>query len=224
LPHRNDDMTRHDLEGHRRRSIRLPGYDYAQPGVYFVTICTHDRECVLGEVVGGSASFSPFGEVADECWRDLPSHFPGLLLDRFAVMPNHVHGIIVLGGATHASPLRGDPRASPLRGDPRASTPRVDPCADALRVDPHASPLPVGTTAHGPRSGSVAAIVGSLKSATTRRVNRVRGTPGAPFWQRGYYEHVIRDEGDLEKIRTYVAQNPISWELDENCLDHLPGR
>jgi REP element-mobilizing transposase RayT len=66
--------------------------------------------------------------------------------------------------------------------------------------------------------------VGSFKSATTRRVNRVRGTPRAPFWQRGYYEHVIRDEGDLEKIRTYVAQNPLSWELDENCPDHLPGR
>jgi putative transposase len=181
-------MTRHDLEGHRRRSIRLPGYDYAQPGAYFVTICTHDRECDLGEIVDGRAILSPFGEVADECWRDLPSHFPRLLLDRFAVMPNHVHGIIISVGATHASPLRGDPRASP---------PCVDPCADALCVDPHASPLPVGTPAHGPRSGSVAAIVGSFKSATTRRVNRIRGTPQAPFWQRGYYEHVIRDEGDL---------------------------
>jgi REP element-mobilizing transposase RayT len=114
--------------------------------------------------------------------------FPGFLLDRFVVMPNHVHGIIVVVGATHASPL------------------------------------PVGTTAHGPRSGSLAAIVGSFKSATTRRVNRVRGTPRAPFWQRGYYEHVLRDEGDLEKIRTYVAQNPLSWELDENCLDRLLAR
>jgi REP element-mobilizing transposase RayT len=93
-----------------------------------------------------------------------------------------------------------------------------------LCADPHASPHRAGTTAHGPRSGSVAAIVGSLKSATTRRVNRVRGTPRAPFWQRGYYEHVIRDEGDLEKIRTYVAQNPLSWELDENNPDRLLGR
>ena len=123
--------------------------------------------------------------------------FPGFLLDRFVVMPNHVHGIIVLVGATHTSPLR---------------------------VDPHASSLPVVTPAHGPRPGSLAAIVGSFKSATTRRVNRIRGTPRAPFWQRGYYEHVLRDEGDLEKIRTYVAQNPLSWELDENCLDRLLAR
>jgi REP element-mobilizing transposase RayT len=181
-------MTRHDPEGHRCRSIRLPGYDYAQPGAYFVTICIHGRECVLGEVVDDRVTLSPFGEVVDECWRDLPSHFRELLLDRFAVTPHHVHGILVLVGATHASPL------------------------------------PVGTTAHGPRSGSLAAIVGSFKSATTRRVNRVRGAPQAPLWQRGYYEHVIRDEGDLEKIRTYVAQNPLSWELDGNHPDRLLGR
>jgi REP element-mobilizing transposase RayT len=190
-------MTCDDPGMHRRRSIRLPGYDYAQPGAYFVTICIHGRECVLGEVVDDRVTLSPFGEVVDECWRDLPSHFPGFLLDWFVVMPNHVHGIIVLVGATPASPLR---------------------------VDPHASPLPAATPAHGPRPGSVGAIVGSFKSATTRRVNRIRGTPGASFWQRGYYEHVIRDEGDLEKIRTYVAQNPLSWELDENCLDHLRER
>jgi REP element-mobilizing transposase RayT len=79
----------------------------------------------------------------------------------------------------------------------------------------------VGTTAHGPRSGLLAAIVGSFKSATTRRVNRVRGTPRALFWHRGYYEYVIRDEGDLEKIRTYVAQDPLSWKLDENYPDRL---
>jgi REP element-mobilizing transposase RayT len=157
--------------------------------VYFVTICTHGRECVLGEVVDGRVTLSPFGEVADECWRDLPSHFPGLLLDQFTTMPNHVHGILVLVGATHASPLH---------------------------VDSRVSPLPVVTPAHGPRPSSVGAVVGSFKSATTRRVNRIRGTPEASFWQRGYYEHVIRDEGDLDEIRAYILQNPLRWELDEN--------
>ena len=194
-------MTYDGPDMHRRRSIRLPGYDYAQPGAYFVTICTHNRECVLGEVVDGRVVLSPFGETADECWRDLPSHFPGLLLGPFVAMPNHVHGVLVLVGATHASPLPMDSRMSPLR------------------VDPHASPLPAAAPAHGPRAGSVGAIVASFKSATTRRVNLARGTPGASFWQRGYYEHVIRDEGDLEKIGTYIAENPLSWELDENFPD-----
>ncbi len=190
---RKHDMTRDDPGMHRRRSIRLPGYDYAQLGAYFVTICTHNRECVLGEVADGRVILSPFGEVADVCWRDLPSHFSGLLLGPVVIMPNHLHGIIVLVGATHASPLR---------------------------VGSDASPHAVVTPAHGPRPGSVGAIVASFKSATTRRVNLARGTPGASFWQRGYYEHVIRDEGDFEKIEAYITKNPLSWELDEN----LPNR
>jgi len=208
-------MIRDNPGTHHRHSTRLPGYDYAQPGAYFVTICTQGRECVLGEVVDGRMILSPFGEVVDECWRDLPSHFPGILLDQFTTMPNHVHGILVLVGATHASPL---PAATPTSPLPAATS--MSPLPAAMSM----SPLPAATPAHGPRPRSVGAIVGSFKSATTRRVNRIRGTPGASFWQRGYYEHVIRDEGDLETIRTYVAQNPLSWELDEDCPNRLLAR
>jgi hypothetical protein len=77
--------------GHRR-SIRLPGYDYAQMGAYFVTVCTQARVCVLGEVADGIILPSPIGHLVERCWRALPTHFPGVELDAFVVMPNHIHG------------------------------------------------------------------------------------------------------------------------------------
>lgn len=87
---------RYDPEIHHRRSIRLKGYDYAAPGAYFVTICIHGRECLLGEVAGGTMLVGPAGEAVRSAWEELPGHYPRLRLDAFAVMPNHIHGILVL--------------------------------------------------------------------------------------------------------------------------------
>ena len=84
----------HDREKHHRRSIRLKGYNYSQPGAYFVTICTHGRECLFGEVVDGRMRLNALGKIARQCWLEIPRHFPHAALDAFVVMPNHVHGII----------------------------------------------------------------------------------------------------------------------------------
>jgi putative transposase len=89
---------RYDPDKHHRRSIRLKEYDYAQPGAYFVTVCTRDRECLFGHVVNGEMHLNDAGEIARRCWEDIPHHFPLVELDAFAVMPNHVHGIIVIQG------------------------------------------------------------------------------------------------------------------------------
>lgn len=91
-------MTRYDRDKHHRRSIRLKGYDYAQPGAYFVTIATHDREALFDDPV--------FRRVAEMMWQRIPHHSPHIELDEWVVMPNHVHGIIVIVmicavGATH---------------------------------------------------------------------------------------------------------------------------
>jgi len=164
---------------HRRRSIRLPEYDYTQPGAYFVTICTHQRECLFGEVMEGEMRLSVWGEVAEQCWRDIPAHFPHVELDAWVVVPNHIHGIITITdvvGAQHAAPLQ---------------PPRIN-----------------------VRPGSLGAIVRSYKSAVTKRINELRGTPGAAVWQRNYWEHIIRTERALEAIRRYIAENPLRWELD----------
>jgi putative transposase len=88
--------VRSHLEGHYRRSIRLKGYDYRQEGAYFVTICTQDRECLFGQVVEGQMRVNPFGEIVAWAWNDLPNHNPHDELDAFVVMPNHVHGIVLI--------------------------------------------------------------------------------------------------------------------------------
>jgi len=170
-----------------RRSIRLRGYDYTYPGAYFVTLCTLGRACLFGDVVDGKMRLNAAGRIVRQCWQQIPTHFPNAALDDFVVMPNHVHGIIVLTdtnvvGATHASPQPHE-NASPARP-------------------------------HGPQRRSVASIVGSFKSAVARRINALRDTPGASFWQRNYYEHIIRDDESLNRIRQYILDNPMRWAMD----------
>jgi REP element-mobilizing transposase RayT len=166
-----------------------------------VTVCTHDRVCLFGEVAGGEMRLNEFGEIVRERWLAIPDHFPNTALDTFVIMPNHVHGIIWIAdaatddivGATHASPLQRQNAASPLQHP-----------ASPLRL---ASPP-------GPKRQSIGAIVGSFKSAASKRINEHRQTPGAPFCQRNYYEHIIRTEDSLARIREYIAENPLRWHLD----------
>lgn len=106
-------------ETHHRRSVRLKGYDYTQAGAYFVTIVTQGRECLFGEVVDGEMVLSKWGKTVQELWDAIPVHFPNAQLDTFVVMPNHVHGIIVVAGARHASPL---PRTTPPPRGPESQS------------------------------------------------------------------------------------------------------
>ena len=168
------------------RSIRLKGYDYAQAGAYFVTICTHGQRRLLGEIVDGKMMVSAYGEIAKACLEEIPNHFAHAEIDAFVVMPNHLHGIIVITHGTHVEAQH----AAPLHG-----------------------------SVNTPRPGSLSAIVRSFKSASTRRINELRRMPGGLVWQRNYYENVIRKDHDLERIREYIATNPLRWALDrENPL------
>ena len=166
-------------ELHRRRSIRLKGYDYTQPGAYFVTICTHGRAMLFGRVVDGEMALNAYGEIVREEWFRTAQVRPYVELfpDEFVVMPNHIHGIVWIVGATR--------RVAPTNGHP-----------------------------HGPVPGSLGAIIGQFKSIVTKRINALRGTPGAPVWQRNYYEYIIRTERALDAIRRYIAANPLRWDLD----------
>ncbi|OGL43068.1 MAG: hypothetical protein A2W05_07545 [Candidatus Schekmanbacteria bacterium RBG_16_38_10] len=92
-----------------RRSIRLKGYDYSQAGAYFITICAYSRECIFGDVVNGIVKFLPIGKIAYQYWNEIPKHFKNVELDEFMVMPNHIHGIIVINsyvGVQNFEPLR----------------------------------------------------------------------------------------------------------------------
>ncbi len=174
---------KYDQNRHRRRSIRLKGYDYSQAGAYLVTVCTQGRACLFGDVVDGEMRLNAAGPVVEQCWSNIPCHFLHAYLDEFVVMPNHVHGIVVIVenvGATHASPL-------PMRRPTRPA---------------------------GPKERSIGAVVGSFKSAVTKHINELRNTPRMSVWQRNYWEHVMRDEASLRRIREYIVQNPLQWEYD----------
>ena len=172
----------YDPDKHHRRSIRLRGYDYSAQGAYFVTICVRGRECLLGDVIGGKMCLSEYGRAVTECWDAISDHSGHVDVDAFVVMPNHIHGIIVIVRATDTSP-------------------------DTVA---HRSRRP-----KGPPQGSLGAVVGAFKAAAIRRINVLRGAPGATFWQRNYYEHIIRDSAALARIRAYIESNPARWKDDQ---------
>jgi REP element-mobilizing transposase RayT len=184
-----------------RRSLRLPGFDYSSAGAYYVTICTHYRVCAFGEVRGEAMVPSDLGRAIERIWQELPSRFPGVDLDAFVVMPNHIHGILFLNvGAA-------DPRERGSDSNPTSPGPCSvgAPLAGALH------------SAHAP--ASLGTVIGAFKSLTARAAilaAKASGNPSLyPLWQRNYYEHVVRGEEDLARFRAYIADNPARWGEDE---------
>ena len=169
---------------HRRRSIRLRGFDYSQAGAYFVTICTHERACRFGDVVDGDMRLNEAGRIVEQCWSAIPIHFPDVVLDAFIVMPNHVHGIVVITDGTV-----GAKNFSPLQDN-----------VMTIRK-PVRSP-----------SKTIGSIVRGFKIGVTQWFRREGGTD--KIWQRNYYEHIIRDDISLNRIREYVQNNPMQWSYD----------
>jgi len=209
----------YDPNLHHRRSIRLKGYDYTQAGGYFVTICTHRHECVLGKVVDGTMQLSPYGQIACDFWAEIPAHFPNVEAEPFVSMPNHVHVIIMI----HES--RRGAVAAPLGGE----TPPVQDMEDGQAM--RGETLPARDMGEGrvkggetpPRYG-LGQIVAYYKYQTTKRINALRGSPGVPFWQRNYYEHIIRNEAEWQNIWDYIQINPLRWEEDQLHPTAAPNR
>ena len=192
----------YDPEKHHRRSIRLKDYDYSQVGAYFVTICTHDKKCLLGDVVDGVVELSPIGKTALKFWLEIPKHSENVRLDEFTVMPNHIHGIVTIQNIG----IQGD-NAAPRRG--------------VLLNAPNTSRNYYSQIS--PRKNTLSVVVRTYKSALTRWC---RHNNYAYFrWQRNYYEHVIRDEEDLNQIREYIINNPLKWDLDkDNPANFKPSK
>lgn len=148
----------------RRRSLRLVGFDYRQPTAYFVTICARARACIFGQVRGGEVRLYPVGLKVEEVWEQIPSVSPGVRLDVFVVMPNHLHGIVWLRPPEVGAPVR-----------------------------------------------SLGQVIRAFKARVTF-ASRSLGE-GAIF-QSDFYDHIIRDEADLERVRAYILENPARWDSD----------
>ena len=171
----------------RRKQIRLREYDYSQPGAYFITICTKDRIGMFGKIVDGDMIMHEYGNIVQLCWNVLPDHYDNIQLDEFVVMPNHIHGIIIINDDAVGAGLR---------------------------------PAPTGNNVNPKRHG-LSEIIRAFKSFSARRINEFRHTPCAHVWQRGYYDHIIRNVQALNRIREYISTNPERWQLDRENPDRF---
>lgn len=173
-------MNKYDPHKHHRRSIRLQGWDYRWPGLYFVTICTARRVNLFEDAA--------FREIAEQALARISEqdHARHVVVDTSIVMPNHEHIIF-----------------------------------DFTEVAAQADMSRTQSYFENAVAGSLGVVVGRYKTAVTTRINQLRHTKGAPLWQRGYYERIIRNERELAAMRQYIINNPARWAEDRDNLDAL---
>jgi REP element-mobilizing transposase RayT len=229
----------------RRCSIRLKTFDYSLPGMYFVTVCVQNRECLLGDISGPDMRLNESGSMVKGVWHGLPERFPNLDLDAFVVMPNHIHGILTLGSMddeqggskcrqeanTRFAPTvptqytddgRGEPCVRPEISSQNDFQKHQQTCGvwgDQGKRGDHPDYRVVSKPA-GTLIGTVGRIIQAFKSISTHQyINGVKKTGWPPFqdrlWQRNYYEHVIRNDVELNRIREYIHGNPSQWNSDD---------
>jgi putative transposase len=166
----------------KRRSIRLAGFDYTQSGAYFITICAHRRRKIFCRIEFGEITLSTLGKLIAKYWQRLPIQNESVLIDEYVIMPNHMHGIVVID-----IPRRGTIYRAPTR------------------IERFGSPVRY----------SIPTIIRTFKAAVTRQWRSTTQNPSFIVWQRNYYERVIRDEFEMNKLRSYIHENPLRWELDQ---------
>lgn len=184
---------------HHRRSIRLKGYDYSQNGAYFITICVQDRRSLFGKIVNGEMQLNQFGVIVRDEWLKTSEMRKNIEMDEFAIMPNHMHGIIVIDNAPEG-------------------TGTMDLGTGTLQRAPTVEQF------GKPTSNTIPTIIRGYKGAVTKQINTIQISAGKynkpeRIWQKNYYEHVIRNEVSLNKIREYIMTNPLNWKEDDYYLD-----
>ena len=200
-------MTRASGE-QRRRSIRLRGYDYTRPGAYFVTICTQSYVYLFGRIVAGKMVLNDAGRMVRGVWDELSVHYAGIETDAFSIMPNHIHGIVVVQPSAVGAGARACPDGEASSSDAGTSSP----AAGSSRLGQPQGVAPTKTM-------SLPEVVHRFKTLTTRRyTDGVKHDGWKPFpgrvWQRNYWEHVVRSERELHRVREYIVNNPTKWESD----------
>jgi len=190
-------MTEFDPKIHHRHSIRLKGYDYSEAGAYFVTIVTQGRAALFGAVVNGEMRLNRYGEIVQKWWEDIPQHFANVETGVFVIMPNHVHGIIIIS----------DGRRGTVPVPQEEETPKTG--GETPKLGGETPPL---------RKPTLGKVVAYFKYQSTKEINALEGGPVTKLWQRNYYEHIIRNQHDLEQTWRYVEANPAQWDTDEENI------
>ncbi|MBU1113161.1 MAG: transposase [Candidatus Omnitrophica bacterium] len=187
-------------KNYHRRSIRLPERNYHNAGMYYITVCAYNRECLFGEIIDRKMNLNQYGRIVHDEWVRTANVRSNVELGAFVIMPNHFHAIIkiiFIGTNKHVTV---------------GATRRVAPTLTG--IDPISS---------GPQSGSIGAIIGQFKSTVTKQINQIRQTPGTPIWQRNYYEHIIRQGVELDEKRKYIINNLANWDVDEENVNRCRG-
>jgi REP element-mobilizing transposase RayT len=208
---RMTDKPKYNPNIHHRRSIRLKGYDYSSEGLYFITICCHNKVCLFGHVLNGAMVLNEYGQIAFNEWMKTPEIRPNVELGEFIVMPNHIHGIIRITrrGESYSPNSGGESHSPDCRGDSRGVLNTPDFMGESV------SPQRYSPRLQGP-SQTIGAIVRGYKSAVTKKLNALG--VGRKVWQRDYYEHIIRNEQAYNNISNYIVNNPSKWWDDKFYL------
>lgn len=178
---------------------RLKNWDYKSNGAYFITICTANREHFFGEIIGNETSkemnFSKVGMLAEKYWEQIPEHFPFVSLGNFVIMPNHMHGILIINNDT----------VETLQCTPSVETLHCNVSTDENEKYHFFSEI-------SPKSGSVSTIIRSYKSIVTKEAHLINSTFK---WHSKFHDHIIRDSFSFERIQNYIEDNPNNWEKDK---------
>ena len=175
---------------YRIESTRLKNWDYGRNGAYFITICTKNRHCWFGEISSGIMELSPMGHIANSCWYEIPNHFPFVELGAHIIMPNHVHGIIIVN-----KPNDNGNDNENVETQNFASLQSQSP-----------------KNKFGPQSENLASIIRGFKIGVTKNVRQINQSFA---WQPRYWDHIIRNENEYNRISQYIIDNPQKWETDK---------
>jgi len=170
------------FDPYHRRSIRLKGYDYSLPGGYFITLVAYQRESLFGKIIDGKILLSDFGKIVKNFWEAIPNRYDNVSLDSYIVMPNHLHGIIII-----EEPLSNHDYSRIVGAGYKPALIKRYPLSEIIR---------------------------DFKTYSSKIINGKRKMQGVPVWQRNYYEHVIRDDTEMNLVRLYITDNATKWNTD----------
>jgi len=244
----------YDPKKHHRRSIRLKGYDYSKPGMYYVTIVTHNHKCFFGKIENGKMILNEYGEIAQQCWTEITRRFPNIEIDEYIIMPDHIHAIIKItnppvGTTLAVVPDKTDGAVVPNKTDGAVVPNKTDGAVVPDKTDGAVVPdktygavvpdktdgavvpdktdgavVPdkiinnfgtyTDTNITDTKPPSLGDIVGAYKSIVSNKcllVFKQKNQYMGKLWQRNYYEHIIKNNTRLGRIRKYIINNSVNW-------------
>jgi len=201
---------------YRIPSTRLQNWDYGWNAIYFITICASDREHCFGKVSNKTMELSEIGLLAHQFWCEIPDHFPFICLDAFVIMPNHIHGVLIIDKDNdgHFGPKTVSDSGS---GTPPSSIKPLTISSDISKTNAKSSNIHADITLGHKRfqnqgSNTISSIIGSYKSIVSKKAHPIYKDFG---WQAGFYDHIVHSDREFDRIRQYIDDNPANWTNDK---------